>query len=66
MPPGTCCAAGMDEVDAEGVTDKMTRFVPNERGDTLVTGYQCVECARKWLKTVDTEYPDFSVWNEQF
>ncbi|KQB53853.1 hypothetical protein AQS70_22955 [Pseudomonas endophytica] len=62
MGIGNCCSAAMAEVEDTGSSDKFLNYGTDEKGCSLVTGYECKECGDKWSLEVQTQAPDRKKW----
>lgn len=57
-----CCSNAMIEVEESGSTSKFIHLGTDEKGGSLVTGYECKECGDKWTLDVQTHAPDRKIW----
>lgn len=57
-----CCSKAMREVEGSGGSKGFLNHGTDEKGDRLVTSYECVGCKDRWLYEVQTQAPDKKEW----
>lgn len=57
-----CCSKAMHEIDTAGISEGFSNYGAREKGDSLETSYECVECKERWIYRVQTQAPDRKIW----